>query len=233
MHPIPCFRAPWPRGLGYRVETILRTFLPSNYIPMPNFTQIGQTVWISIRYEHIYIYIYFVLYILDYYLLFIFIFIIVKQFCCKNLRAWVCTIRLFTAVINTIQGGQFCNCLSRRHDFRCNDIMHNGTQHNEIQHYYKWNATYRLTILSITTLSITTLRKMTLSTMALIIGCCYTDCHLCWVSFMLSVGNAEYHYAECHYVECRLCWVLVMPNVVTLSVIMLSVVAPFVTASKG
>jgi hypothetical protein len=32
---------------------------------MPNFTQIGQTVWISIRYEHIYIYIYFVLYILD------------------------------------------------------------------------------------------------------------------------------------------------------------------------
>jgi hypothetical protein len=34
---------------------------------MPNFTQIGQTVWISIRYEHIYIYIYFVLYILDYF----------------------------------------------------------------------------------------------------------------------------------------------------------------------
>ncbi len=33
---------------------------------MPNFTQIGQTVWISIRYEHIYIYIFFVLYILDY-----------------------------------------------------------------------------------------------------------------------------------------------------------------------
>jgi hypothetical protein len=32
---------------------------------MPNFTQIGQTVWISIRYEQIYIYIYFVLYILD------------------------------------------------------------------------------------------------------------------------------------------------------------------------
>ena len=50
MHPIPCFRAPWPRGSGYRVETIWRTFPPSKYITMPNFTQIGQTVWISIRY---------------------------------------------------------------------------------------------------------------------------------------------------------------------------------------
>jgi hypothetical protein len=30
---------------------------------MPNFTQIGQTVWISIRYEHIYIYIFCALYI--------------------------------------------------------------------------------------------------------------------------------------------------------------------------
>ncbi len=32
---------------------------------MPNFTQTGQTVWISIGYE----YIYFVLYILDYYVI--------------------------------------------------------------------------------------------------------------------------------------------------------------------
>jgi hypothetical protein len=30
---------------------------------MPNFTQIGQTVWISIRYEQIYIYIFCALYI--------------------------------------------------------------------------------------------------------------------------------------------------------------------------
>ncbi len=62
MHPIPCFRAPWPRGLGYRVETILRSFPPSKYIPMPNFTQIGQTVWISVMYEYIYIYIYIYIY---------------------------------------------------------------------------------------------------------------------------------------------------------------------------
>ncbi len=61
--PHTLFRAPWPRGLGYRVETYLRTFTPSKYIPMPNFTQIGQMVWISIGYE----YIYFVLYILDIY----------------------------------------------------------------------------------------------------------------------------------------------------------------------
>ncbi len=41
---------------------MLRTFPPSKYIPMPNFTKIGLAVQISIRYE----YIYFVLYILDY-----------------------------------------------------------------------------------------------------------------------------------------------------------------------
>ncbi len=57
MHPIPCFRAPLTRGSGYRVKTILRTFPPSKYITVPNFTQIGQTVQISIRYEQIYIYI--------------------------------------------------------------------------------------------------------------------------------------------------------------------------------
>ncbi len=56
MHHIPCFRAPLTPGSGYRVKTMLRTFLPSKY-PMPNFTKIGLTIWISIRYEYIYIYI--------------------------------------------------------------------------------------------------------------------------------------------------------------------------------
>ncbi len=46
---------------------------------------------------------------------------------------------------------------------------------------------------------------MTLSIMA---GCCYVECHLCWLSFMLSVVKyldlyAECHYAECRYAECR------------------------------
>ncbi len=32
----------------------------------------------------------------------------------------------------------------------------------------------------------------------------HVKCHLCWVSFMLSVANncAECHYAECRYAEC-------------------------------
>ncbi len=29
----------------------------------------------------------------------------------------------------------------------------------------------------------------------------YAQCHLCSVSFMLSVIYAEYHYAECRYAE--------------------------------
>ncbi len=61
--PQTLFWPPWPRGSGYRVKIILRTFSPSKYIPMPNFTQIGHTVKISIRYEYIYIYIYRPLYI--------------------------------------------------------------------------------------------------------------------------------------------------------------------------
>ncbi len=53
------------------------------------------------------------------------------------------------------------------------------------------------------------------------------------MSFMLSV--AEVHYAKCCYAECRLCLVpfmlsvankLIMLNVVMLSVVMLNVMAP-------
>jgi hypothetical protein len=31
----------------------------------------------------------------------------------------------------------------------------------------------------------------------------YVECHLCCVSFMLSVIYAECRYAECRYAECR------------------------------
>ncbi len=61
--PQTLFRALWPRGVGYRVKTILRTFSPSKYIPMPNFTQIVQ---ISIRYEYIYIYNIYIIYVYIY-----------------------------------------------------------------------------------------------------------------------------------------------------------------------
>jgi hypothetical protein len=36
-------------GVGYRVETMLRTFPPSKYIPMPNFTKIYK-VWFIVLY---------------------------------------------------------------------------------------------------------------------------------------------------------------------------------------
>ncbi len=39
--------------------------------------------------------------------------------------------------------------------------------------------------------------------MALITDYCYAECHLCWVSFMLSVIYAECRYAECRYAECQ------------------------------
>ncbi len=68
-----------------------------------------------------------------------------------------------------------------RHDTYDNDILHNDTQQSDK------NA--KLSI-------------MKLSTMATLY--CNAECHLCWVSFMLSVI-----YAECH-----LCWVSFMLSVV-------------------
>ena len=51
MHPIPYCRPPLTPGVGVQGRNhVLRTFRPSKYITMPNFTQIGETVWISIRY---------------------------------------------------------------------------------------------------------------------------------------------------------------------------------------
>jgi hypothetical protein len=52
------------------------------------------------------------------------------------------------------------------------------------------------------TLSVTTLSIMKFSTIA---EHCYAECHLCRLSFMLTVPYADCHikapYAECHYAE--------------------------------
>jgi hypothetical protein len=45
----------------------------------------------------------------------------------------------------------------------------------------------------------------------------YAECHLCWVSFMLSVI-----YAECYYAECML--TVIMQNDILLHFVMLNVI---------
>ncbi len=114
--------------------------------------------------------------------------------------------------------------------------LYNTFQHNDIQHNNKWNVTLSI---------------MTLNTES-----CFSECRLCWVTFMLSVI-----YAECHlcwvsfmlsamYAECHLCQVsfkrsvanksimlaiIISLNVIMLSVVILNVVAPlshFPTKSK-
>ncbi len=78
----------------------------------------------------------------------------------------------------------------RRHDTQHNDIQRintqqHDTQHKDIQHNIKWIAP--------------------LSIMALAAE--YAECHLCWMSFMISVPNyalfTDCNYAECRYAECH------------------------------
>ncbi len=79
-------------------------------------------------------------------------------------------------------------CLHRvkitKHETWCHNTQPNDTQHDDIQHNNKWSVTHSI---------------MTL--------CVMTECHLCWVSFMMNVTCKPY-----------------MVSVVMLNVVMLSVI---------
>jgi hypothetical protein len=62
---------------------------------------------------------------------------------------------------------------------RRHDIQYNDTQHNDIQHNNKENST----------LSIMTFIIMTLNAECYLLILIYAECHLCNLSFMLSIAN--------------------------------------------
>ncbi len=103
----------------------------------------------------------------------------------------------------------------RRHDAQLKDTQHNDIQHINIQNAKLSNMIFNTMSFSLTTLSIqhnneqnVTLSILTLSTVTLniIAEHCNAVCHLCWVSFMLSVTYAECHsYWVSH--TSPLCWV--------------------------
>jgi hypothetical protein len=125
----------------------------------------------------------------------------------------------------------------RLHDIHYKDIQHNytqryKTQHNNtwqngVQHNNKSNATLSITLLSIVALDKSA--ECHLCWMSFMLSVIYAECYLCWVSFMLSVI-----YAACHLCYCWASFILSFQNKpFMLSAIMLNAVKSYVAAPIG
>jgi hypothetical protein len=84
--------------------------------------------------------------------------------------------------------------------------QHNGTQDNDIQHYsINYNDIQRNGIMHNNKLNV----KLSIVTLSIMAEHCYVECHLCWLSLILSVTHEPF-----------------MLSVVMLNVVILGAVAP-------